>query len=167
MTIQAATKQLWRTVQALRDDFLVLRLQAVEDRPRDEPNKLVDDVGGSVEALAGWAEELLDGTARAVAADDLPTLRVALDACTAAVERVGAQLHEELASTRRIDDLTRLGREGGAEQMAWVGAIKHALDRAHQSLCAAQADLITCWRELADRAVPGPAPESAKIARRT
>jgi hypothetical protein len=175
MTIRAATERLWQAVHQLRDDLLALLLQAVEDRPLAEPNKLVEDVGAAADALAGWAEEMLDGAARAMAAADYPPtlsgIRRALGSCTGAIERLGADLHEELAPTRRLDELTALARSGGPELRAWVAAIKSALDQAQQSVWTAQAALTTCWREFAEPAVPGPVPASepapADPARRT
>jgi|SRR5215475_6435169 len=177
MTMRTATGRLWQTVHQLREDLLALRLQAVEDRPLGESNKLVDDVGTVCETLTGWAEEILDGAARAVAAADPPDdppdlagIRRALDACTDRVERLGAQLHAELTATGCLDNLNALARRGTPELRAWVGAIKRALDQTQQSLWTAHAALTACWRELADRAVPGPAPEPTEAtdtARRT
>jgi hypothetical protein len=171
MTMNTATGYLWQAVHQLRDDLSALRLQAVEDYPRDEPNKLVEHVGSVGETLAGWTEQVVDGTAKAVAAidypPDLPRFRQALDTCADGVERISAQLHEQLAATSRLDDLNALARQGGPELRAWVGAIKHALDQVHQSLSTVQTALTTCWQELAERAVLSPAPEPADTTRRT
>jgi len=161
MSMHAATEQLWRAAHRLRDEVHALRLQAVEDRPRNQPNKLVDDLGVAVETLAGWAEELVDGAARAVAARDLPALRRSLDTCTDGMDRLGTQLYAELVSTARIDEMGSLAREGRPELKAWVGVLKRALDEVNQSLWTVQSALTTCWRELADRAVPEPMPATA------
>jgi hypothetical protein len=170
MTIYAATERMWLAVHQLRDDMLALRLQAVEDRPRGEPNKLVERVGTVGDTLAGWAEEALEASANAVAATDYPLdgsrFRRALDGCTERVERLGAQFFDELAATTRIDELSELASEGGPELAAWVDAIKQGTDRAHQSLRNVQTALTSCWRELAERAVPNPGPEPADTARR-
>jgi hypothetical protein len=171
MTLHAATTRLWETAHQLRDDLFTLRLQAVEDRPRGEPNKLVQDVGAVSENLAGWAEEILDGAGRAVAAADHPLdlagLRRAVDICAEAIERLGAHLQDGLAETRRLDELTTLARGAGSEQRAWVGAIKQAVDAVQQSLWTVQTALTSCWRELAERAMPVPAAESADTTRRS
>jgi hypothetical protein len=171
MTMHAETERLWHAVHQLRDELFALRLLAVEDRPRGEPNQLVDHIGTLSETLVGWAEEVLDGAARAVAATDyppeIPLFRRALDRCTDGVERLGAQLHEELAGTRRLDELNALARRGGPELRAWVGAIKDALDQIRKSLWTIQAALTICWRELADRVLPGPVPQPADTARRS
>ena len=47
MTTYAATRAPVAGRPRLRDDVLALRLQAVEDHPRDEPNKLVENVGAA------------------------------------------------------------------------------------------------------------------------
>lgn len=171
MTLHAVTERLWQTVDQLRDDLIGLRLLAVEDHPMGEPNKLVEDVGTVSETLAGWAEEVLDGAARAVTTagypPDLVRFRQALDICTDGVERLGAQLQEELAETGRLDELNALARRGGPELRAWVGAIKHAIDQIQPSLWTVQAALTTCWRELAERAVPSPTVGPADAARRS
>jgi hypothetical protein len=157
MTTYAVTERLWPAVHALRDDVLALRLQAVEDRPHDEPNKLVEDVGAAAESLAGWAEEALDAAARAVSAADPPTdiasLHAALDSCGVAVHRFAETLQGELAATTRIDELTALASEGGREVRAWIGAIKQALDNVQERREVVQTALTLCWRELAERAV--------------
>jgi methyl-accepting chemotaxis protein len=171
MTLTAAVDHLWESVHQLRDDVQALRLHAVEDRPVGEESRLVEDVGTASETVAGWSEQMLEAAARVVAAArhpaDLPGLRQALDDATESVERLAAELLEQLSTTRRLDQLTALAREGGTELRGWVAAIKHALDRVHQSAWLASAALTTCWRELAERAVAGPAVEPAEIPRRS
>jgi thiamine pyrophosphate-dependent acetolactate synthase large subunit-like protein len=170
MTTHAATDRLWSSLHALRDDVLTLRLQAVEDHPRDEPNKLIEDVGAAAESLAGWAEEALDAAAQALSAAERPAdiarLYLALDCCGVAVQRFARQLQAELATTR-IDELTVLATEGGRELRAWIRAIKQALDQVQDRRDAAQAALTLCWRELAERVTPGSAPVPADTTRRT
>src|SRR5918998_2768519 len=99
MTTHAAAERLWSAVHGLRDDVLALRLQAVEDHPRDEPNKLVEDVGAAAESLAGWAEEAFNAAAQAVSAaerpGDIARLYSALDSCGVAVQRLARQLQAE------------------------------------------------------------------------
>jgi hypothetical protein len=162
MTTHAAAERLWSAVHGLRDDALALRLQAVEDHPRDEPNKLVEDIGGAAESLGGWAEEALDAAARALAAAERPAglgdLYAALDSCRDALQRLARQLQEELAATARIDELTVLAHEGGRELRAWVHAIKQALDQVQASRGPAEFALTSCWRELAERVAPGSEP---------
>lgn len=171
MTTHAAAERLWPAVHGLRDDVLALRLQAVEDHPLDEPNKLVEDVGAAAESLGGWAEEALDAAARALAAAERPAdiagLHSALDSCGAAVQQLSGQLQAELTATTRIDELTTLAAEGGRELRAWTRAIKQALDQIQDRRDAAQAALTLCWRELAERAVPAAAPAPADTTRRT
>ena len=170
MTTYAVTERLWPAVHGLRDDVLALRLQAVEDHPRDEPNKLIEDVGAAAESLAGWAEEAMDAAARAMSAADRPTdfaaLHAALESCGVAVQRLTGQLHAELATTTRIDELTALATEGDRETRAWVRAIKEALDQVQDRRDAAQIAITLCWRELAERAVPR-FPEPTDTGRRT
>jgi methyl-accepting chemotaxis protein len=171
MTLTAAVGHLWESVHQLRDDVQALRLHAVEDRPVGEESRLVEDIGTAGETVAGWSEQVLEATARVVAATrhpaDLPGLRQALGDATEAVERLAAELLEQLSATTRLDQLDALAREGGTELRAWVAAIKQALDRIHQSAWLASAAVITCWQELAERAVPGPAVESAETPRRS
>jgi hypothetical protein len=161
MTLPAALDRLWDAVHQLRDDAQALRLHAIEDQPQTE-SKLVDDVGTASLTLAGWVEETLDAAAQVVAAshglDDPARLRHALGACTDGIERVAAQLTEELTCSRRLDELSALARHGGREQRAWVTTIKDALDRVHPSAWAVSFALIDCWRELAERAPGGEAP---------
>lgn len=169
MTTHAVTERLWPAVHGLREDVLALRLQAVEDHPRNEPNKLIEDVGAAAESLAGWAEEAFDAAAQALSAAEGPAdgarLNDALDSCGRALQRFAGQLQAELAATTRIDQLTALAREGGRELRAWVQAIKEALDQVQASRGSAQAALILCWQELAEH--PAPAPEPADTGRRT
>jgi hypothetical protein len=167
MTTHAVTERLWPAVHELRDDVLALRLQAVEDHPRDEPNKLVEDVGAAADALAGWAEEALNAAAQALSVPDPAGLHSVLDGCGNALQRLAVQLHRDLAATDRVDQLTILAREGGREVRAWVHAIKQALDQVQESRGAAQAALTLCWRELAEHAVPVSAAEAADSAGRT
>jgi hypothetical protein len=171
MTTHAVRERLWPSIHGLRDDVLALRLQAVEDHPRDEPNKLVEDVGATADALAGWAEEALNAAAQALSAadrrGDTARLYSALDSCGAAVQRLAGQLQAELTATTRIDALTALATEGGRELRAWIRAIKQALDQVQDSRDVAQAALTLCWRELAERAAPASASESADTVRRT
>ncbi|MEV6109477.1 hypothetical protein AB0M28_32940 [Streptomyces sp. NPDC051940] len=156
MTTYDSTGRLWQAAHQLRDDVLALRLAAVEDRPRREPNKLVDDVGAAGDALAGWAEEVTAAAARALAALDRPREphlhHRALADCAAGLERLGAQLHDDLAGPARLDELSGLARRGGPEPRAWVGAIKQAVDRVQRSVPPVQGALTGCWRELAERA---------------
>lgn len=170
MTLTAAVDHLWESVHQLRDDVQALRLHAVEDRPVGEESRLVEDVGTAGETMAGWSEQVLEAAARVVAAArsaDLPRLRQALDEATESVERLAAELLEQLSTTRRLDQLNALARTGGRELRAWIAAIKHALDRVHQSVWMVYAAVTTCWRELAERAVAGPAVEPAEIPRRS
>ena len=170
MTTYAVTERLWPAVHGLRDDVLALRLQAVEDHPRDEPNKLIEDVGAAAESLAGWAEEAMDAAARAMSAADRPAdfaaLHAALDSCGVAMQRFAEQLQGELTATTRIDELTALASEGGRELRAWVRAIKEALDQVQDRGTPAQVAMTLCWRELAERAVPR-FPEPTDTGRRT
>jgi hypothetical protein len=171
MTLTSAVDHLWESVHQLRDDVQALRLHAVEDRPVGEESRLVEDIGTAGETVAGWSEQLLEASARVVAAvrhpADVPRLRQALDDATEAVERLAAELLEQLSTTRRLDQLHALARAGGIELRAWVATIKHALDRVHQSAWLASAAVTTCWRELAERALPGPATEPAETPRRS
>jgi hypothetical protein len=171
MTLPAAVDHLWASVHQLRDDVQALRLHAVEDRPVGEDSRLVEDIGTASETVAGWSEQLLEATARTVAAArhpaDLQGLRQALDDATEALERLAAELLEQLSSTRRLDQFHALARHGGTELRAWVTAIKHALDRVHQSAWLASAAVTKCWQELAERTLPGPAVEPAKTPRRS
>jgi hypothetical protein len=159
MTFTTAVDRLWQAVHQLRDDVQALRLHALEDRPVGDPSKLIDDIGMSSLTLAGWVEEALNGAAQAVAASGHPAdparLRLTLSACAEATERAAAQLTEELTSTRRLDELTALGREDGRERRAWIGAMKQALDCINPSMWAVQAAVTDCWRELAERAPGG------------
>jgi hypothetical protein len=171
MTLTAAVDQLWESVHQQRDDVQALRLHAVEDRPVGEESRLVEDIGTASEGVAGWSEQVLEGAARVVVAArhpaDLPGLRQALDDTTESVQRLADELLEQLATTRRAEQLDALARDGGTELRAWVAAIKYALDRVHQSAWLASAAVTTCWRELAERAVPGPAVEPAETPRRS
>jgi hypothetical protein len=171
MTTHALTERLWPAVHGLRDDVLALRLQAVEDHPRDEPNKLVEEVGAAAESLAGWAEEALNAAAQAMSAAEAPAdiarLHAALDTCGAAVQRLSGQLLTELAATTRLDELTVLATEGGREMRAWIRAIKEALDQVQDRRDAAQAAVTACWRGLAERAAPATTSEPADPGRRT
>jgi hypothetical protein len=171
MTLTAAVDHLWESVHQLRDDVQALRLHAVEDRPENEQSRLIEGIGAASDTVAGWAEQVLEGAAQMVAAArwpaDLPRLRQALDDCTEGIERLGAQLLEELSTTARMDQLNGLARAGGTELRAWIAAIKHALDQVHQSVWMVYAAVTTCWRELAERAVAGPAAEPTETPRRS
>jgi hypothetical protein len=170
MTLHAATAHLWQTAHQLREDLLALRLQAVEDRPLEGSNKLVEDVGSMSETMAGWGSELLDCAARAASAAaypmDIAGLRQGLDACVDRAEQLAAVLHERLVATARLDELSYLARHSSKELRAWVGAIKQALDQVYRGLWTVQATLTICWRELADRAAPSSSGEPAEPARR-
>jgi hypothetical protein len=169
MTLPAAIDRLWRASHQLRDDTRALRLHAVEDRPgrRDEaPSKLVENIETASLTLDGWVEEAMDAAAQAMAASGHPgdpaRLRQALDACADGVQRVAAQLTEELSCSRRLDELSEFAR-GGREQHAWVAAIKDAVDRVTPSAWAVPFALTDCWRELAERAPYGATPPTAAI----
>jgi hypothetical protein len=161
MTLKAAVDHLWQSAHRLRDETNGLRLAAVEDVPGGAQLKLVEDVGGAADALAGWVEGAVAEAASAVEGagypSDLGRVRHALDACGGETERAAAQLLDELASMRRLDELSRLGRRG-PEYRAWVASVTHGVEQTQRRLWAVHSALIASWRELGERGSAGDPP---------
>lgn len=155
MALEAAFDDLGLRLRAAHEAVLELRVTVVEDRPLRGDAALVDDWGDAVEDLAGTAREAVeaaDEARRAVGPPpDLDRARRSLSACHERAGRVARAFWSDLASFERVGGLARMARRRRGEWAAWSGSVRVALERCRDPLREADAALLRCWQEIAER----------------
>jgi hypothetical protein len=155
MALEAAFNDLRARMRAVHEALLELRVTVVEDRPMRGEAALVDGWGDAAEDLVGAAREAVDAADLARRAlgppADLDRARRGLSACHEQAGRLARTFWSDLASFERVDDLTRLARRRRGEWIAWSGGVRMALDRCAAPLREADAALLRCWQEIAER----------------
>jgi hypothetical protein len=155
MALEAAFDDLGLRVRAAHEALLELRVTVVEDKPLRGEAALVDGWCDAVEDLVGAAREAVEAAEEVRRAagppPDLDLARRSLSTCHERAGRVARAFWSDLASFERIGDLIRLARRRRGEWPAWSDGVRMALERCRAPLREADAALLRCWQEIAER----------------
>jgi hypothetical protein len=166
MALDTAFGDLSLRLEQLHDALVGLRLTLVEDKPLEGAGALVDRLGEVALDLEARLGQCLGQARRGQRAAQYPrddeAARQALSSCHEGLQEVGRELSSEVASFRRIEELTALGRERGGEWTGWVRILSSAVEQCQSTSHDVDKALYACWREMAERAgareVPVPLP---------
>ncbi|WP_199512598.1 hypothetical protein [Nucisporomicrobium flavum] len=166
MGLQSALDELTARLGSLAGAVDALRLTAVEDRPADADDLILDRVAAAVEDRAGWvaeacAEARAGRDALRVHHDPVGTLR-RLAACQERVHRLAEGAWTGLLPYETYDELGRLSRARGREWQGWLATMRLGVEACGPPFAAVQTALLAAWCQAAGPAEPPPAPAGSE-----
>jgi hypothetical protein len=149
MTITAAFTDLYEHLGTLQELLIGLRTTAVEDKPLQGDDVLVDVFGDAADDMLGLLEEALVAVCRRHS--DLESARRALVTCQEQHNRLTHRFTFDVFSYERLATLMRSSRQRGGEWYAWANSVKQGLERCQQSLYDVNQTLFRCWQEITEQ----------------
>jgi hypothetical protein len=158
MTFEIALQELESQLVDLRANLRLLDVTVVEDRPPSPAIAFVDRLSDAIQDLIGWTDEALAAvrdrsSATAGGRSDAPFQ--ALAACQGPYTRLLRRYAVDVGSRDRYDELRAMGAERGPEWSAWARSAADALETCQAPMFETGEALLSCWRELAERAASG------------
>jgi hypothetical protein len=161
MTLASAFQGLSGNLQALREEFILLRWTVVEDTPLPKDHEPIKMFGEATDALLGWLEDCLTA---ASAGQQAVEREINLDRACRALTTCQKHFNDLQWSSdpdpnrffrlvyECIAPLLRAGRKRGQKGDIWVNRVNEALYQCHYLLYDVDQALLQCWEEVAERA---------------
>jgi hypothetical protein len=152
--VESAFRELTSRLGRLADTMLLLRVTAIEERPRSGGAiiRLADAYDDTVEEALGWSEDAfeaaVEGRNATEHALDLERARLAMAACHERYNTLLSHFLSTLASEGELARLARLGGEHGESWPAWVDMLRQAIDSCWGPLLDAGRTIASCREEL-------------------
>ena len=152
--MESTYRELISRLGKLADAMLILRVTAIEDRPRPGRSiiRLVDSYDAAVEEALGLSEEAfeaaVEGQKAAEHRSDFDRAGRAIKSCQ---ERYNTLIYHFLsivAADRELSLIALVGNEQGGNWTAWIKALKQAIDACWGPLLEVGRTIAGCLEEI-------------------